>query len=125
GASFADVRFEERRVQSVSTKNGAVDALLEEESQGFNVRVLVDGAWGFAASAVVSGPEIDRVAGLAVQIARASALAKRDDVQLGPRLVAQGTYRTPFRTDPFFFFQAEDGIRFGHVTGVQTCALPI
>src|SRR5215510_15747653 len=25
----------------------------------------------------------------------------------------------------FFFFQAEDGIRAGHVTGVQTCALPI
>src|SRR5439155_3973930 len=27
--------------------------------------------------------------------------------------------------DLFFFFQAEDGIRDGHVTGVQTCALPI
>src|SRR5215510_14904189 len=27
--------------------------------------------------------------------------------------------------DGFFFFQAEDGIRDGHVTGVQTCALPI
>src|SRR5439155_13344289 len=26
---------------------------------------------------------------------------------------------------PRFFFQAEDGIRDGHVTGVQTCALPI
>src|SRR5690606_39817226 len=25
----------------------------------------------------------------------------------------------------FFFFQAEDGIRGFHVTGVQTCALPI
>src|SRR6266508_5495640 len=25
----------------------------------------------------------------------------------------------------FLFFQAEDGIRYGHVTGVQTCALPI
>src|SRR6266508_6333897 len=25
----------------------------------------------------------------------------------------------------FFFFRAEDGIRDGHVTGVQTCALPI
>src|SRR6266508_5064848 len=25
----------------------------------------------------------------------------------------------------FFFIQAEDGIRDGHVTGVQTCALPI
>src|SRR5690625_962648 len=31
-----------------------------------------------------------------------------------------------FTCDPsYFFFQAEDGIRDGHVTGVQTCALPI
>src|SRR5437660_4503959 len=29
------------------------------------------------------------------------------------------------RVAAFFFFQAEDGIRDGHVTGVQTCALPI
>src|SRR5438067_4596648 len=28
-------------------------------------------------------------------------------------------------TDLFFFFQAEDGIRYRNVTGVQTCALPI
>src|SRR5690606_40035754 len=27
--------------------------------------------------------------------------------------------------DDAFFFQAEDGIRLFHVTGVQTCALPI
>src|SRR5579884_2100841 len=32
---------------------------------------------------------------------------------------------TPFEVRPVFFFQAEDGIRDGHVTGVQTCALPI
>src|SRR5439155_13103213 len=35
---------------------------------------------------------------------------------------------TPARRSPplsVFFFQAEDGIRDGHVTGVQTCALPI
>src|SRR6266702_5785493 len=29
------------------------------------------------------------------------------------------------RISDVFFFQAEDGIRDGHVTGVQTCALPI
>src|SRR6266702_5450764 len=28
-------------------------------------------------------------------------------------------------TNEFYLFQAEDGIRDGHVTGVQTCALPI
>src|SRR5690625_6186152 len=30
-----------------------------------------------------------------------------------------------FTSQTIFFFQAEDGIRDGHVTGVQTCALPI
>src|SRR5439155_6308410 len=32
---------------------------------------------------------------------------------------------SPMRRLRLFFFQAEDGIRDGHVTGVQTCALPI
>src|SRR5690606_39521290 len=32
---------------------------------------------------------------------------------------------TSFRVLSVFFFQAEDGIRDFHVTGVQTCALPI
>src|SRR5690348_7251466 len=36
--------------------------------------------------------------------------------QLGDRLVVRVQH---------FFFQAEDGIRDGRVTGVQTCALPI
>src|SRR5437660_9813791 len=34
-------------------------------------------------------------------------------------------YRYRIRARRFFFFQAGDGIRDGHVTGVQTCALPI
>src|SRR5690625_6682141 len=32
---------------------------------------------------------------------------------------------TLYETNQCIFFQAEDGIRDGHVTGVQTCALPI
>src|SRR5690348_17822242 len=32
---------------------------------------------------------------------------------------------TAAQSATFFFFQAEDGIRDGRVTGVQTCALPI
>src|SRR5258708_14456124 len=37
--------------------------------------------------------------------------------------VQRNDRRRPARTD--FFFQAEDGIRYDLVTGVQTCALPI
>src|SRR6266704_5395397 len=35
------------------------------------------------------------------------------------------SYYKLYTTRPFFFFQAEDGIRDRNVTGVQTCALPI
>src|SRR5439155_11498911 len=35
------------------------------------------------------------------------------------------TFPTSVLLTNVFFFQAEDGIRDGHVTGVQTCALPI
>src|SRR5690606_40164090 len=42
-------------------------------------------------------------------------------------LVLGGPHRPIFGIQEFFFFffQAEDGIRDFHVTGVQTCALPI
>src|SRR5437870_9594521 len=39
------------------------------------------------------------------------------------QIVARGTFGVGRYV--LFFFQAEDGIRDGHVTGVQTCALPI
>src|SRR5690625_6676033 len=38
---------------------------------------------------------------------------------------ARSSRRAPSLLHDCFFFQAEDGIRDGHVTGVKTCALPI
>src|SRR5579883_736756 len=101
GASYADVRVETRRVQVVSVKNGVVNALSDETSRGFGVRVLVDGAWGFASSAEFTPAELERVARLAVEIARASALARRAPVALGPPVRSQGRYETPIQRDPF------------------------
>jgi TldD protein len=101
GATFAEIRIEERKVQTISVKNGAVDALLVEETQGFGVRTIADGAWGYAASPILANAEVDRIAALAVSIARASALARRADVNLGPAVTAHGTYQTPVEIDPF------------------------
>ena len=101
GATYADVRIEERRIESLSVKNGAVETLITEEEQGFGVRAIADGAWGFASGSVVTGQEIDRIAAMAASIARASAIAKREDVRLGQPIVSRGSYRTPFEIDPF------------------------
>jgi len=101
GASYADIRLVRRRTQNITVKNGVVEGLAENESQGFGLRVIVAGAWGFASSALVTPAEIDRVTALAVQIARASALFKTRNVALGPPVAHVGSYRTPLEIDPW------------------------
>ncbi|HXG39299.1 MAG TPA: TldD/PmbA family protein [Candidatus Limnocylindrales bacterium] len=101
GATYADIRVVHRREESIAIKSGRVDAVSSAESEGFGVRVLVDGAWGFAASHRLEPAEIDRVAALAVRIARASATALRTPARLDERPPAHGRYATPVAEDPF------------------------
>ena len=65
------------------------------------MRVLVDGAWGFAGSAVMTNPEVDRVTREAIEIARASGLAAGDPVQLDDTPPQTARYATPVQEDPF------------------------
>jgi TldD protein len=101
GATYADVRIERLQRQVVSVKNGRPDGLLEDESQGFGIRVVVDGAWGFASSSRLELREIERVARRAVEIARASALVLAEPVDLGETIRSVGSYATPVQVDPF------------------------
>ncbi len=101
GAEYADTRVVRRVEESISIKTGRVEGVASGESEGFGVRVLVDGAWGFAASHVLTTAEADRVAGEAVRIARASATALRDRAVLDQRPPAHGTFETPVEEDPF------------------------
>ncbi len=101
GASYADARVVRRQDESISIKTGRVEGVASGESEGFGVRVLVDGAWGFASSHERTTAEADRVAGEAVRIARASATALRDPARLDERPPAHGIYETPIEEDPF------------------------
>jgi len=47
---------------------------------GFGVRVVHSGVWGFASSPIVTEDEIRRITRLAVEVAKASAIAKRADL---------------------------------------------
>lgn len=101
GASYADIRIVHREVEDITVKNGIVQTLNLDTNQGFGVRVVADGAWGFASSHLLSPEEVDRVTALAVTIAKASAIAKIKPVDLGPAEVHVDTYRTPVEIDPF------------------------
>ncbi len=101
GASYADVRRVERYSEPLSTRNGQVLSLSSSEDEGFGVRVLVGGAWGFASSSTLDEEELRSTARRAVSIARASARVQRHPVQLSPLEGVEDTYRTPFHEDPF------------------------
>jgi len=101
GASYADVRAVRRVEESITIKTGRLEGVAGGETEGFGVRVLVDGAWGFSASHHLSPAEADRVAADAVRIAKASATALRTPVRLDDRPPAHGRYETPVTEDPF------------------------
>lgn len=101
GAGYADVRVVRHITQTVSMKNGVVEGVPARSSQGFGVRALVRGAWGIASSALFEPGEADRVADLAVRIARASARVAGREVRLAPAAPHVASYVTPLQVDPF------------------------
>ena len=116
GASYADARGVFRRSQSVSTKNGNVEAVNDVESEGIGVRVLVDGAWGFAADRRLTEDGARDAAQRAYAFARAAGGGTRTLAELEPQ---QGSFKTAVEIDPFsislgekidFCLEAESGL---------------
>jgi TldD protein len=99
GASYADARAAVRRAQAVATKNGRVDELSDAESEGIGVRVLVDGAWGFAADRRLKPEAARRAAERACAFARAApGPHDRALIEVEPQ---QGVFRPQIVRDPF------------------------
>ena len=101
GISYADVRLIETEDRHVSTKNGKIGDLSSSVSLGLGIRVLDRGSWGFAATDNLTADGIETAAQLAVEIARASALAKKQDVVLAPEDKYEIRWTSPVRVDPF------------------------
>jgi TldD protein len=101
GLDYADVRVTGQVSENISTKNGSVEAVTKNSDSGFGLRVLVNGAWGFASSSRLEPAEIRKVVRNAVEIARASSLTKVERVELSPLKPQKGSYKTPVRIDPF------------------------
>lgn len=101
GAEYGDIRILDSTTQTIEGQDRRIAAVRDSRDSGFGVRVLYHGAWGFAASAVMSAEEAPRVAELAVQIAKGSASVAGDPVRLAPEPVHHDRVQTSFRIDPF------------------------
>jgi TldD protein len=102
GASYADMRISRFLNQFVVTREQRVQNVTNTESFGFGVRVLVEGAWGFAASSLLEKEEIARVTERAVSVARANKAIQTRPITLVPvEKYGEAKYNTPVKQDPF------------------------
>jgi TldD protein len=101
GASYADARVVRRRWEGVTTREDHVIDVDYDERYGLGVRVLVAGAWGFAATSRVDGVAAEEIANRAVASAKANARVNERRVELAPAPVVTDAWRSPMERDPF------------------------
>lgn len=100
GASYADCRVIRKEYEGVSCRNGVTGTSLNED-QGFGIRVIAQGAWGFSSSSYLTLKEVEKVAQAAVAIAKASSMTIAQPVKLAPVQAYKAKWTTPFLFDPF------------------------
>ncbi|MGB3691523.1 MAG: TldD/PmbA family protein [Spirulinaceae cyanobacterium] len=101
GCEYGDIRLCTYRQQNLMARDRSLKNLADNLSSGFGVRVLLQGAWGFAASHRKSPEEVMRVVNLAVETAKGSRLSQQQPVKLVPVQSYEDSYTTPIKIDPF------------------------
>jgi TldD protein len=99
--AYADIRIVRRQNEEIEVKNGRAEALVHDEDFGFGIRVLFQGAWGFACSSKLSKREMETVFGKALKIAKASSKAKGKEILFLYASPVIDKYQTPISIDPF------------------------
>lgn len=98
GATYCDVRIGRYLRQSVQARETRPENVVNSESTGIGVRVLVDGAWGFAATNTLTPDGAASAARQAAAVAKANARVQTTRVQLAPApALGEVSWRTPLR----------------------------
>ncbi|MCJ7813972.1 MAG: TldD/PmbA family protein [Candidatus Atribacteria bacterium] len=99
--NYADLRFVQTEGENIEVENGILSSYNISTNRGVGIRVLADGAWGFAASNNLDKISLQETAAKALDIARASALTKKEDIRLAHEDKHIDTYITPIVKNPF------------------------
>lgn len=100
GASYADVRYYPKEEEDMLFMwNGNFLQFDRSEKSGFGVRVLVGGAWGFAASSSLS--DVEAAFDRAFDNAAAASTRIKRPIKLADKEVLSGYFDSPCQIDPF------------------------
>ncbi|WP_333819465.1 TldD/PmbA family protein [Ohtaekwangia sp.] len=102
GATYADVRIGRYLNQFVVTREKKVQNIVNTESFGVGIRVIVNGTWGFAASNSVTPDGIRKAAERAAVIAKANSKFQKEPVKLAPATpYGEVSWKTPIKKNGF------------------------
>jgi len=101
GATLAEARIVDERHRALATKNGRIGNASDAESMGIGIRVIADGAFGFSATDNLSREGVEACAAHAVEIAKASATVKAQELRMAPEPAHRAEWSSPCKIDPF------------------------
>ena len=99
--SHADFRFERVRYQDIRVRDGRLQGASDTEDIGFAVRVILNGAWGFASGVILTPDSAVQVTETALQTAQVAAAMTSRPVALAPEPTYDDvTWVSAYEVDP-------------------------
>jgi TldD protein len=109
GASHVDVRIERVRTGSLQLRDSHPESQTDDTLTGVGVRVIVNGAWGFASSPELSPETGAKLAKIAVAMARTSKPLSTEEIALASEpIYGKQTWVSMYEIDPF---SISDGLK--------------
>jgi TldD protein len=106
--SHADFRFERIRSQDIRVRDGRLQGASDSEDVGFAVRVVLNGAWGFASGVGLGQTIAIQVAETAVRTAQVAAAMTTRPIELAPEpTYADVSWVSAYEIDPLSVPQAD------------------
>lgn len=102
GADYADIRIQHDKKESIELQDLNLKRTVLSRSKGYGVRILKDGAWGFAHCSVFSREELIKTVDKAMEMAKLSSAHRNGDgIVLAHERSYLDSYHTPIIKDPF------------------------
>ncbi len=99
---YADARYVKKESLQINVHNKTGESTKSDTDEGIGIRVLKNGAWGFAATSNINSmDELIFTLKKAVEIAEAASLTRKEPIKIADAEGILGEYRTDYKIDPF------------------------
>ncbi|MFW9846744.1 MAG: TldD/PmbA family protein [Candidatus Thorarchaeota archaeon] len=98
--AHVEARYHQRKYTNVRIEKGRIERAIVDDYAGIGVRVLADGAWGYASTSRLENAAVEEALNNAYRAAKNLARTKKDKIELAPIKPVTGTYKS-IGKDPF------------------------